>query len=111
MPKKLTDTDPDPQHCFEAEAYPRPTILSSAHGKKVYSVLCLYSKQRNAGKSRLNVKTIFINTVLKDWGRYTDFLRADSLFWEDGGGGGLLAFSEVELRFPILFVESLVCVI
>jgi hypothetical protein len=41
-------------------------------------------------------------------GRYTDFLRVDSLFWGDGGGG-LSAVSKAELRFPILFIELQVC--
>jgi hypothetical protein len=42
--------------------------------------LSLYSKQRNAGKSRLKeltFLTVFINTVLEGWGRYTDLLRVD----------------------------------
>ncbi len=46
--------------------------------------LSLYSKQGNVVKSRLNkstfFKTIFINTVLEDWGGgYTDFLRVNSI--------------------------------
>ncbi len=72
----------------------------------------LYSKQRNGERvdsmSPLFL-TVFINTVLVDFGgRYTDFLRVDSLFWAGGGvegGEGLSAFSkEAELRFPISFV-------
>ncbi len=58
-------------------------------------------RERVDSMSRLFL-TVFINTVLEDWvgGRYTDFLRVDSLFW----GGGLSAFSRAELRFPIPFV-------
>jgi hypothetical protein len=34
--------------------------------------------------------TVFIKTVLEDWGRYTDFFASRLLFW--GGGGDAVGF-------------------
>ncbi len=41
--------------------------------------------------------TVFINTALEDWGRYTD-LRVDSFFW--GGGGGAVSFFKGRIEVP-----------
>jgi hypothetical protein len=63
----------------------------------------LYSRQRNAGKSRLFL-TVFINTVLlEDWRLITDF---DFLFWERGG---LSAFLKAEFDVYYFLFKLPVC--
>ncbi len=56
----------------------------------LYSRACIQNKemQERVGSMGPLFLTVFINTVLEDFGgRYTDFLRVDSLFWAGGGRG------------------------
>ncbi len=71
----------------------------------------MYSKQRNAGNSRLNESTLFKRIYKHSF----EGLGADTRTFCESTPfsgevvGGLSAFSKDELRFPILFVYCRQC--